>query len=112
MSKILDATCVGGVVTAELVAVPSAEILSEGVGASTGILVMEEDKATYVTSNASDLKSALDKIASALTSIASALTILDTKPLGALPPVPGAAAEIIQISALQVQVAALKEVLK
>lgn len=112
MSKVLQASCVGGIVTSENVPVPSADILSEGVASSDGILVLEEDQATYVTSNASDIKDALDKIASALSSIASALTTIDTKPPGTLPPTPLASSDIAQISAIQAQLSALKESLK
>lgn len=112
MSKIIDATCVGGVVTADGVPVTSAKILSEGVAVSEGVLLMEEDKSTYMTSNASDLKMALEQIGSALTSIAAALTLIDAKPLGTLSPSPVANASISQITAAQAQVIALKEVLK
>lgn len=112
MSKILPATCTAGVVTSGGVPVPSAVINSEGVGPSEGILVLDESNASYITSNASDLKTALEQVASALTSIASALTLLDAKPLGTLAPAPAAASSIAQVVAVQVQVAALKELLK
>lgn len=112
MSKVLEATCVAGVVTSELVPVPAADILSEGIGPSEGILILDEDNATYVTSNASDIKSALDSIASALTQIATALTLIDAKPMGVLPPVPAATANVVAITAIQAQLSALKEILK
>jgi hypothetical protein len=112
MSKMLEATCVGGVVTSQGIPVPAAQILSEGVGLSSGVLFLDEDRAKYFTSNASDLKTTLEQIASALTSIASALTLLDAKPLGTLPPAPAAAANITQIIAVQAQVTALGELLK
>lgn len=66
MTKILDATCEAGIVTAEDVPVSDAQILSQGTKSSEGILVMDEDKATYVTSNADDLKDAIDKLSSIL----------------------------------------------
>lgn len=112
MSKMLNATCVGRIVTSSGVPVPSAEILSEGVGSSTGVLLMDEEEAKYITSNSSDLKTALEQIANALTSIASALTLLDAKPLGTLGPSPAASASISQVTAVQAQLSALKEVLK
>lgn len=112
MSKVINATCVGKVVTADSVPVPAATILSEGVGPSTGVLLLDEDLAKYVTSNASDIKSALDKIADALTQIATALTLIDAKPLGILPPAPVAASQVALITAAQAQIAVLKETLK
>ncbi len=114
MSKILDATCVAGLVTASLFPVAEATILSEGVGPSLGLLIMDEDKATYVTSNASDLKSTLEKIASALGDIVTALTAIDAKPTGGTgsAPVPVAAASIIQLTTIQGELTALKEILK
>lgn len=112
MTKMLEATCVAGVVTADGVPVVSAEILSEGVGASSGVLFLDEDQAKYIPKTSPDLKTTLEKIASALSSIASALTTIDGKPTGTLPPAPAAAASIAQISAVQVEISALKEVLK
>lgn len=112
MSKILDANCVAGVVTSGGVPVPAAEILSEGVGPSSGVLILDEDLAKYVTSNASDLKTTLDQISQALTAIATALTAIDAKPVGILPPAPVAAAAVVQILAAGVQLTVLKELLK
>ena len=112
MSKMLEAQCVAGVVTAGIIPVPAADILSAGIGPSTGVLLLDEDKAKYITSNASDIKTALDAVATALTQIAAALTILDVKPLGALPPAPAAAANITAILVVQAQITVLKELLK
>ncbi len=112
MSKILKASCEGGVVTCESVPVTDAEILSEGIGASVGILALDEDESTYLTSNADDIKESLDKIASALGQIVLALTILDGKPLGTLSPAPAAAANITEITTIQGELTALKEMLK
>jgi hypothetical protein len=112
MSKIIEATCVGKVVTADSVPVPAADILSEGVGSSQGVLLLDEDLAKYVTSNASDIKSALEKIASALGSIASALTAIDLKPSGSGPPAPAAAGDITSITSVQTQLTVLKGMLK
>src|SRR4051812_40719772 len=112
MSRVLEATCVAGVVTADGVLVPAADILSEGVAASEGVLILDEDRAKYLAKTSSDLKSTLDKIATALTTLVTALTAIDAKPVGPLPPAPVAAASILQLTALQVEVTLLKETLK
>lgn len=62
MAKIIEATCEAGVVTADEVPVTAADILSEGVRSSEGILLLDENKAKYVTSNAEDIKDAIDKL--------------------------------------------------
>lgn len=84
MSKILAATCSAlGIVTADGVTVPTAEVLSLGTGASSGLLYLEGDKAWYIPSSATDIEETLDKaidsldaIGPALTEIASTLTAI------------------------------------
>lgn len=78
MSKILNATCVGGVVKVGEIIIPGAVILSQGALSSVGILVLDEDMATYVASNATDLKGVIEDVASMVQSIVSVLTTLDT----------------------------------
>lgn len=73
MSKMLDASCVAGVVTSEGVPVPTATILSEGVGPSSGVLLLDEDKARYIAKISPDLKATIEKLIDALTETASAL---------------------------------------
>ena len=92
MSKILDATCQGKVVTSQDVQVPAAKILSEGIGESEGLLLLEGARATYITSSASDLKQTLNQVAEALQTIAGALEAIGsnmtgdtTSPPGSLP---------------------------
>lgn len=96
MSKILAATCVTGVVTCEGVVVNVAEVLSKGVGSSSGLLFLQGDKAYFIPSSATDIeatltqviaalgqvKTALDKTVSALTHAATASTAIDGKPTG------------------------------
>ncbi len=48
MSKVLQATCTGQVVTAEGVVVPGVQIVAEGVGPSAGILILDGDARWYV----------------------------------------------------------------
>lgn len=108
MSKILQATCVAGVVTAEGIPVPAADVLSEGVMASTGILVMDEDNATYVTSNASDIKTMIENLGSLLDQVIVVLTGLDAVTVS-----PGSmAAAIALLTTAKTTFVATKEVLK
>lgn len=78
MSKILAANCQTKIVTVKNIPVPVAEIFSEGVGESEGILILDEDKAFFLNSSASDIKTLLEKIGTILTDLTGALTTLDT----------------------------------
>lgn len=121
MSKMLEATCVGGVVTAEDTPVPAADILSEGIGSSEGILLLDGVKAKYVTSSAQDLKEAIEQIVSILGDVASALqsidtvgTLITTSPAGPGTAiwVPVATTSIAQINSGRTQLNTLKDMLK
>lgn len=99
MSKLIEATCNDGVVTALGVTVDNVVILSEGVGASSGVLILDEDSATYIAKTSPDLKTTilkaitaltetadgLSKVASTLTSIGSMMTGPTTAPPPTLP---------------------------
>lgn len=78
MGKILDAQCENQTVTVEGFEITEAEILSQGDGASEGVLFVEEGKSRYHASNAPDLNTTLEKIAEALQNVADALNGLDT----------------------------------
>lgn len=122
-SKVLDATCQNGIVTSQGVSVPVATVMSEGVASSVGNLIVDEEKAWYITKISpdlkklitdlvaaiSDVKSALDQVSLALTDSASALTIVDAKPVGGTgsAPAPGAAANITAITTAKGQIDAL-----
>lgn len=113
MSKMLDATCVSGVVTSGGFPVAAAEILSKGVGPSTGLLILDEDRAKYVTSNATDLESTLTTLASVLTTIATSLTSIGAGMTGpTTAPPPTLAADVAQITAAVAQINLLKGLLK
>lgn len=115
MSKVLDATCAPGkIVSSEGFQVPSATVFSEGMQNSSGALILDKEKAWYFTSNASDIKTTLDKISLSLTQIATALTALDAKPTGgagsAVTPV--TVASVAQINVLKSEIDLLKGALK
>ena len=77
MAKILNASCVGGVVTVEGVPVPGSDILSEGVAASEGAFLMDEDKKIYITGSASDLKATITQLNAIITTLTNTLTLMD-----------------------------------
>lgn len=74
MSKTLAATCSGSAVKVDGVAVPSAVILSEGVGESTGVVLLDEDKAFYLAKISPDLKTAIERTIEGLEAAKTALT--------------------------------------
>lgn len=89
MPKILEASCTTGIVTIGALPVPGVTILGEGVGPSTGVVLLQDDEATYIPKTTPDLASTLDSLTSVLTTIASALTAIGagmTGPTTAPPP--------------------------
>lgn len=109
MSKVLDAMCnAAGVVTAEGQTVPVATVLSEGKKASSGVLLMQGEKAAYVTSNASDIKDLISSLVEIINQVAVIATGLDAVTVS-----PGSqAAAITQLQVLKTQLDLTKEQLK
>lgn len=97
MPAILPATCEEGAVTVQGQHI-EAQILSDGVGASEGLVAINADKAFYVTSSAQDLKQALETIASALSSTASMLSTIN----GALEWNPDSGANAVIVAANEI----------
>lgn len=127
MSKVLEASAEAGVVTVEGLPITIADILSKGVGSSTGVLIIEGDKAYYLTSNADDLsdtladtKSAIDKVVQAVNQIATSLTTLNAQfTANSLSPSAAIAAQVVaitgyatELTAIGVEMETLKEALK
>lgn len=114
MSKVLIATCnASGKVTAGGVQIPTATVLSEGKQASSGILILDGDKAWYIALSSSDLKTTIDKVAQALQQAATGLNAAGAALNGM---VPGTGASTIaaatQITPLVAELNTLKEALK
>lgn len=128
MSKMLEATCSAlGVVSAEGVPVPVAEVLSEGAQESSGVLLLEGEKAKYLTSNASDIKTTLsalvdliEDISSNFTTIASTLTAIGAGMTGPTTAPPGTLAtsvlainnKVLELNAVMADLDDLKDALK
>jgi len=112
MSKILQATCISGVVSYEGFPV-EAEILSEGVGESEGVLILQGDKAFYIASNATDLKTTLEKLTNALTKVTETLTAIGAGMTGpTTAPPPTLAANVVTINLAVTELTTLMGALK
>lgn len=113
MSKMIDATCESGTVTADGVSVEGAEIVSKGDGASEGILLLDGSKAKYLTSNATDLETTIEKLNSSLNKLVSILTAIGAGMTGpTTAPPPTLATDLAEITALVSELTTLKGQLK
>ncbi len=108
MAKVIDASCVDGVVTALGLQLPDVEILSEGEGSSVGIVIIDVDKSYYVASNALDIKALLESLDEIIGKVVEIATSLDAVTVS-----PGTAASAIaQLSAMQAELALTQETLR
>lgn len=114
MSKVLDATAdATGAVTADGVPVSIATLISEGKQSSSGILIIDGDKAWYIPSNATDIKATIEKAADAITKIANVLTAIGAGMTGpTTAPPPTLATDVVAINLVVTQLNQLKEALK
>jgi hypothetical protein len=118
--KIFNATCAGGIVTANGGVVPDCPILGEG-GTSSGYLVIAEEKFVYLPKTTPDVKSFLaqvenlcDKLTALCTKI-SAITVTCSSPGSpSSPPINAAdfAISSAEISAVKTSLTTLKNTLK
>lgn len=91
--------------------------MSEGVGQSAGVVVLDESRAYYLAKTSEDLKTTLDKVIAALGKVASAIQALDTNGFliaadAGVPSGPVAAADIAEINTISGELNALKAALK
>lgn len=78
MSKVIEASCVAGVVTADGKPVDDVTILiGEGVASSSGILILTGEEKFYVADFSSDLKDVITSLTSLLTNVVTVLTAHD-----------------------------------
>lgn len=113
MSKILAASCVDNKVTVEGKEIEGAIILSQGKASSTGIVIIEEDKVTYIAMNTTDLATTIDKTVELINAIAPILTAIGagmTGPMTAPPPT--LAADVAQLQTKASELLQLKDNLK
>jgi hypothetical protein len=114
MNRVIEASCSASIVQADGVPVPGATILSEGIGQSEGIAIIQGDKVYYVNSSAADLKTTIEKLVDVLTQLTGALTAIDAKPTGGAGSavVPVAAANVVSLTAISAQLTLLAGMLK
>lgn len=74
MSRVLQATCIAGVVSVNGIPVPGVTLLSEGISQSQGILVVDEDRIFYLTNLGNDLETTLEKLIDTITKLNNGLT--------------------------------------
>lgn len=76
MTRLFEATCVGGIVMVDGLPIPDAVILTQGTAASEGMLVLNKGIAYYVTSNTEDIEDLLTKLVSTLGTVTSVLNTI------------------------------------
>jgi len=108
LTKLLEATCEAQVVKVGTATVSGAQILSEGVAASTGLLFLDGPKSKYVTSSASDVKALITSMVSILDKCLEILTGLD----GASTSPGSQSAKIVELTTLKTQLNTSKDNLK
>lgn len=107
MSNVIEATCENNVVKIAGKTVP-ATILSQGKASSTGVVLLDAEKATYVTSNATDLATLINTLGDVIQKIIEIATSLD-----AVTVTPGtAAANIALLTVMKTQLVLTKDLLK
>ena len=108
MTKILDATCSQNNVTVENRILADCEIFSEGKALSSGVVLIEEEKTYYITSNASDIKTTITTASDIILKVTNCFTALD-----ALPTIAGACASFTaQLLIIKAQLDLLTDTLK
>lgn len=105
--QIFNANCAAGIVTVNSLPVPNCPILGEGVGTSSGYLVMSENKLVYLPKTTPNVKSLIALIETLCDNIA-ALTVT-TIGIGSATSTPLNSASFV---ALKAQLTALKTSLK
>jgi hypothetical protein len=108
LSRIIDATCLAGVVTADGLPVPGTTILSQGTKQSSGALEIDGEKRYYFTSNATDIKDLITNLEAIIQQVVLIATNLDAVTVS-----PGSATALItQLGVLKVQLGLTKDNLK
>jgi len=112
MSKVLEATCLANTVTSGGVPVEAA-VMSEGVGQSDGLLVLDKDEAYYLAKTSPDLKTTLEKLVSSLTKVTEVLTNIGAGMTGpTTAPPPTLAADVTEINTTIAELSTLKDNLR
>lgn len=107
MTKIIAASCEANIVTVEGKEI-DAEILSQGMKSSEGVVAVDKDKVVYLTSNAADIKKAIEDLTAIIQKVIEIATGLDAVTVS-----PGSqAANIALLTTLKTQFELTKDDLK
>jgi hypothetical protein len=113
MTRIIDASCLAGVVSVDGTPTTLVDVMTQGNRASEGIVILDKNNAKYLTTNAEDIADALEKIADALGTIASSLTSIGAGMTGSTTaPPPGLGANVTAINLVATQLDAMRINLK
>ncbi len=113
MSKILEASCVANTVTVDDLPVLTAQILSEGVGESEGVMLMQGDKQYYIAKISPDLKTTIEKLSDLIVKLVPIITAIGSGMTGpTTAPPPTLAVDLAELTAINVELTTLKSMLK
>jgi Cu/Ag efflux pump CusA len=76
MARLIEASCEGGVVTVSGRTI-TAEILSQGVESSLGVVILDGDKAFYIANSHEDIKEVIEDVVGLIDQVQTVLTGLD-----------------------------------
>lgn len=113
MSMILEASCANNIVTCEGLPIQGVTILSEGVGPSTGILLMQGGELYYIAKISGDLKTTLDKLTTLIPKLVAIYTSIAggmTGPTTAPPPTLGT--DLAALTLINTELTTLKNMLR
>lgn len=113
MTRALAATCENNVVKISGLTVEEAQVLSKGIGSSSGVCIISHDKVFYLPNSVSDLEATLTKMASAITKIATMMTSIGAGMTGTTTaPPPTLATDVIELNTMVTEINTLKGQLK
>jgi len=104
----VEASCAAGVVTVDGFPVPGAEIIGQGIKPSSGAALIDKDRVVYINLNGTDLKNLITQLGTIVQQIALITTALDAVTVSP----GGTLALTAQLSAMQVQLVAMGEMLE
>jgi len=108
VTKMVEATCVGGVVKIDGFPVAGAVVMGQGIGPSSGVAFLDGTSVTYVPLQQTDLKNLITQLSTIVTQIAAITAALDAVTVSP----GGTLALTAQLVAMQVQLAAMGEMLQ
>jgi len=113
MTRALQATCENNIVKISGLTVEEAQVLSKGIGSSSGVCIISHDKVFYLPNSVSDLESTLTKMAAAITKIATIFTSIGAGMTGPTTAPPGTlVTDVVELNTMVTEINTLKGQLK